>query len=254
MDRLIAADEGPVFEAKEGAGPLLLVCEHASNRLPRSLGTLGLEPADMERHIAFDPGALDVAAGLASRLDAAVFAQRFSRLVVDCNRDPSAPDAIVARAEGTVIPGNDALTQEQRSGRFRDVWEPFHAALSHLLDRRRQAARETVLATIHTFTPVWHGVQRPWHAGIISTDDRSLAEPVLAALSRDASLVVGDNQPYSAKDNVDYTIRRHGKDRGLPHVMIEIRNDLVASPEGQAEWADRLAAVFRPLLATVAAA
>jgi len=254
MDRLIATDEGPVFETRDGGGSLLLVCEHASNRLPRSLGTLGLSSTDLERHIAWDPGALPVASGLAARLDATLITQRFSRLVVDCNRDPSAPDAIATRAEGIAIPGNADLATAERDLRFGAVWQPFHDALSRLLDRRRQSGRRTVLATVHTFTPTWHGVARPWHAGIISTEDRSLAEPILGALSRDAALVVGDNQPYSAKDNVDYTIRRHGKDRGLPHVMIEIRNDLVSSAPGQAEWVDRLAAVFRPLLATVAAA
>jgi predicted N-formylglutamate amidohydrolase len=254
MDRLIAADEGPVFETREGGGSLLLVCEHAAKRLPRYLGTLGLSPADLERHIAWDPGALAVAAGVAKRLDGTLVAQRFSRLVVDCNRDPAAPDAIVTRAEGIAVPGNADLTDADRELRFSAVWQPFHDALTRVVDRRRQAARPTVLATIHTFTPTWHGVARPWHVGVISTDERSLADLVLDALSREPSLVVGDNQPYSAKDNVDYTIRRYGKDRGLPHVMIEIRNDLVASPEEQAAWADRLARVFRPLLATVAAA
>jgi predicted N-formylglutamate amidohydrolase len=254
MDRLIAADEVSACEVRDGAGPLVVVCEHASNRLPRGLGTLGLNPDDLKRHIAWDPGAAEVAAGLARDLDGALVLQRYSRLVVDCNRDPSVADAIATTSEDTHISGNHGLDEAARAARFAHVWAPFHDGLERLLDRRRQAGRTSVLVTIHTFTPVWRGTPRPWHVGVISTGDRSLAEPVLAALSRDAALVVGDNQPYSARDNVDYTIRRHGLDRGLPHVMIEIRNDLVATPDGQAAWTARLAQTFRPLLATGVAA
>ena len=120
-------------------------------------------------------------------------------------------------------------------------WAPFHAALEKLLDRRRSERRPTALVTVHSFTPVYRGVTRPWHIGIISTDERRLADAVLAVLRRDRTLVVGDNEPYSARDNVDYTIRRHGRDRGLPHVMIEIRNDLLRSVKDIAAWTERLA-------------
>ena len=207
---------------------------------PRALGNLGLSPSDLERHIAWDPGAADVADGLAARLRGDLLKQRFSRLAIDCNRSPELPDAIATLSEDTVIPGNLGLTAEARANRVAAVWAPFHAALEALLDRRRRERRPTALVTVHSFTPVYRGVARPWHVGIISTDERSLADAVLAALRRDRTLMVGDNEPYSAKDNVDYTIRRHGRDRGLPHVMIEIRNDLLRAAKDIAAWTELL--------------
>ncbi len=241
MDTLIGPDEGPVVDMSEGDGPFVFACEHASNRLPRALGNLGLSPADLERHIAWDPGAADVADGLAARLGGDLLKQRFSRLAVDCNRAPELPDAIATLSEDTEIPGNMGLAAEARANRIATFWAPFHAALERLLDRRRRERRSTALVTVHSFTPVYRGVARPWHIGIISTDERSLADAVLAVLRRDRTLTVGDNQPYSASDNVDYTIRRHGRDRGLPHIMIEIRNDLVRAAKDVAAWTELLA-------------
>ena len=241
MDALIDPDEGPVVDIREGDGPFVVACEHASNRLPRALGSLGLSPTDLQRHIAWDPGAADVADGLATRLGGDLLKQRFSRLAIDCNRSPELADAIAEVSEDTAIPGNLGLTAEARANRVAAFWAPFHAALEKLLDRRRRERRPTALVTVHSFTPVYRGIARPWHAGIISTDERSLADAVLAALRRDRTLVVGDNEPYSARDNVDYTIRRHGRDRGLPHVMIEIRNDLIRAAKDIAAWTEMLA-------------
>jgi predicted N-formylglutamate amidohydrolase len=245
MAELLAPDEPPAADVREdGAGPFVVVCEHASNRLPRALGTLGLQPSHLRRHIAWDPGAAEIATRLATSLPAALVLQRYSRLAIDCNRRPELADAIATRSEDTAIPGNLNLNDDARSARISAIWAPFHAALEALLDRRCAAGRPTALVTVHTFTPVWRGIPRPWHAGLVSTDDRRLAEPMLAALRAEPGLVVGDNQPYSPADNVDYTIRRHGLERGLAHVMIEVRNDLVASSEGQREWAMRLAGVL----------
>lgn len=241
MPGLLASGEGPAVEVREGRGPLVFVCEHAANRLPASLGDLGLAPSDLQRHIAWDPGAQPVATKLALALGGDLIAQRFSRLVIDCNRDPVLPDAITALSETTPIPGNAGLTPAARQLRIDEVWTPFHDAVAARLDARQAARRATALVTIHTFNPVYRGVSRPWHVGIISTEDRSFADAMLMALGREEGLVVGDNEPYSPKDNVDYTIRRHGLNRGLPHVMIEIRNDLVMDEAGQAEWAERLA-------------
>ncbi len=240
MGALIGPDEGPAFEMYEGDGPFVIACEHAANRLPRALGSLGLPQADLQRHIAWDPGAADVADGLAARLGGDLLKQRFSRLAIDCNRSPERPDAIAVLSEDTPIPGNLALSAEAREGRVAAFWSPFHAALETLIDKRQHARRPTALVTVHSFTPVYRGVARPWHVGVISTDERSLADAVLVALRRDRTLVVGDNEPYSARDNVDYTIRRHGRDRGLPHVMIEIRNDLLGAAEDVARWTERL--------------
>jgi len=247
MDLLLAADEPPAVEVRNGDGLFIVACEHASNRIPRSLGRLGLAPGDLDRHIAWDPGAIEVAKGLASRLEGTLIVQRYSRLVVDCNRDPALPDAITMVSEDTTISGNLALGEEAKAQRIAEIWEPFHDAVGRIVSGRIAAGLPTALVTIHSFTPVYRGVSRPWHAGIISTDERSLADSVLEALRRDPALIVGDNEPYSAKDNVDYTIRRHGRDRGLPHVMIEIRNDLLQASATQQAWAERLAAILEGL-------
>jgi predicted N-formylglutamate amidohydrolase len=240
MESLLAADEFPVVDLREADGPYLIVCEHASKVLPKSLGSLGLAPEELERHIAWDPGALDVASLIAGRTASPLVAQRYSRLAIDCNRDPVLPDAIPERSEYTDIPGNMALSSEAKKNRIKALWEPFHAALDRLIGVRLRSRKATTLVTVHSFTPVYRGLSRPWHAGIISTDERSFSDRMLAALRRDTELAVGDNEPYSARDNVDYTIRRHGRDRGLPHVMIEIRNDLLKSRAGIEAWADRL--------------
>jgi predicted N-formylglutamate amidohydrolase len=241
MGALLGADELPAVEVREGQGPFVFVCEHASNVLPRSLGTLGLSAADLDRHIAWDPGAAAIAAGLVARLGGDLVLQRYSRLAVDCNRHFDLPDAVAETSEDTVIPGNAGLTAEARAARIASVWQPFHGALEALVAARSKAMRPTVLATVHTFTPRYRNADRPWHVGIISTGDRRVADAMLAKLRAEKGLVVGDNEPYSAKDNVDYTIRRHGLDRRLPHVMIEVRNDLVADARGQEEWIARLA-------------
>lgn len=234
---LLSSDEPPAAEWDEGvADPFVFVCEHASNRVPVALGDLGLEADQFERHIAWDPGAAPVARGLAARFGAASVLQRYSRLVIDCNREPHLADAITVHSEDTPIPGNAGLSEEARRGRIAAIWAPFHGAVDRVLNRRLAEGRPTILVTVHSFTPVYRGVPRPWHVGLISTDDRRLVEPMLASLRRGGDLVVGDNEPYSPKDNVDYTIRRHGRERGLPHVMIEIRNDLLASTRDHEAW------------------
>jgi predicted N-formylglutamate amidohydrolase len=245
MDGLLASDEEPAVDVREGDGPLVVVCEHASNRLPRALGNLGLDQTNLSRHIAWDPGAAELAAGIATSLDATLVLQRYSRLAIDCNRDPSLPDAITTFSEDTAIPGNADLSAEARASRIKGLWAPFHAALDRLMEKRRASRRQTGLVTVHSFTPTYRGVPRPWHVGIISSGDRRFAEAMLAVLRRDPKLVVGDDQPYSAKDNVDYTIRRHGRDRGLPHVMIEVRNDLLRAAKDIATWTERLTEALR---------
>jgi predicted N-formylglutamate amidohydrolase len=254
MGALLGLDEEPAVEVRDGSGPFVVVCEHASNVLPRALGSLGLAPADLERHIAFDPGAAELAGLIAGRTGGALVRQRYSRLAIDCNRSPELPDAIATLSETTEIPGNRDLSAEAREQRIAAIWRPFHDALAGLLDERRRVGRPTFLVTVHSFTPVYRGVARPWHAGIITTPDRGFADAVLAELRRDRSLVVGDNQPYSAKDNVDYTIRRHGFERGLANVMIEVRNDLLTNRGDIGAWAKRLTAALQRGAAAVATA
>lgn len=224
-----------------GKGPFLLACEHASNHLPDGYGTLGLEPADLKRHIAWDPGALPVAERMTAILDAQLVASRISRLVVDCNRPVDAPDLIWEISESTVIPGNASLSQADREKRIDLAWRPFHDRLERAIAARQAAHQATCLVTIHTYTPVWKGFARPWHVGIIHDEDERLSRPLIEGLRAEPGLVVGDNEPYAPKDRVYYTLERHARPLGLPCVMIEIRNDLVADAAGQAEWADRLA-------------
>ena len=245
MEALLAPDEGPAVEVREGRGSFVVACEHASNRMPKVLGTLGLSADHLERHIAWDPGAAELSAGISANLGGDLVLQRFSRLVVDCNRDPSDADAITPFSEDTEIPGNVRIAAEVKASRVHALWAPFHVALERLLDLRHATRRPTALATVHSFTPTYRGIARPWHVGIISTAERSLADAMLLVLRRDKALVVGDNQPYSSKDNVDYTIRRHGRDRGLPHVMIEVRNDLLRTIKDIAAWTERLTEALR---------
>ena len=238
---LLASDEPPVVDLQDSAGgPFVFLCEHASNRLPKALGDLGLPAEALTRHIAWDPGAAAMTLGLAARLGGPAILQSYSRLVIDCNREPGLPDAITTLSEDTAIPGNQDLGPDARQQRVDAIWAPFHAAIDELVEARIEAGRPSVIVTLHSFTPVYRGVSRPWHVGIISSGERSFAEAMLSALRRDPALVVGDDEPYSARDNVDYTIRRHGFDRGLPHVMIEVRNDLVESATDVAAWVERL--------------
>ncbi|QFU15570.1 N-formylglutamate amidohydrolase [Microvirga thermotolerans] len=239
--------EGPVacLENAEGRFPVLLVCEHASNHLPARYGTLGLGPAELESHIAWDPGALGVARRLARSLDAPLIHATVSRLVLDLNRDPSAPDSIAALSETTAVPGNAALPPDERARRVREVYEPFHRAVEEFAAARAAADGIAAVVSIHSFTPVYRGVHRPWQIGLIFDRDARLARSVAEGLSREADLHVGMNEPYSPADRVFHTLDRHAQRRGLAPLMIEIRNDLIRTEDGQASWASRLAPLLR---------
>lgn len=228
----------------EGHSPIVLVCEHASNHIPEKLRTLGLSKRDLQRHIAFDPGALPVAHLLSASLDAVLVHATVSRLVVDCNRPLDAPDLITQRTETTDIPGNIGISGAERAERIALSWEPFHWTLETLLDTRTEKRRETAIVSIHSYNPTWKGVARPWHAGIIHDDDERMARPIIDRLRADPGLVIGDNEPYAPADRVYYTLERHARSRGLPCAMIEIRNDEIAETSGQRRWTDRFAAIL----------
>lgn len=242
------AIEAVAVRNRRGRGAFVLACEHASNHVPPGYRGLGLDDAALERHIAWDIGACALAERLAALLDAPLVHATHSRLLIDLNRDPAAPDSIVERSEDTAIPGNHGLAPGERLRRRQWLYEPFHAALAGVLDERAAASRPTALVSIHSFTPTYLGQSRPWHAGLIFRDDRRLSEPLLAALQRDRDLCVGVNQPYGPGDGVYHTIGRHGEGRGLPCAMLEVRNDQIADAEGQARWAARLAGDFRQAL------
>jgi len=227
-----------------GTSPYVLVCDHASNWLPSEYGTLGLPEADMQRHIAWDPGALPVALTMADLLDASLVEAGVSRLAIDCNRPLDAPDLIPQISETTLIPGNASLSSKDRAERIALSWQPFHDAIEKLVEERVAAGRETRLVTIHSFNPVYRDVPRPWEIGILHDDDERLSAPLIAALEAEGRFTVGDNQPYSPADRVYFTLERHARSRGLACVMIEIRNDEIADGEGQRRWAERLSALL----------
>jgi predicted N-formylglutamate amidohydrolase len=246
VETLIAPDEPPSFSAerRHGSSNFVIVVDHASARIPRCLGDLGLPPEQLCRHIAWDIGALAVARRVAAALDAPLVAQNYSRLVIDSNRDPKVPTSIPTVSESTPIPGNRDLTDAQRLERRRAVFDPYHDYISALLDERAAAAQPTILVAQHSMTDVFKGVRRDMHAAVLYNRDRRFANLVLERLRREPQVTVGDNQPYFVSDETDYTIPRHGERRGLPHVEIEIRQDLLLDEAGQIEWATRITRVL----------
>jgi len=241
------APPAPVTALNEGgASPFVLLCEHASNHIPEAYAGLGLPPRDLHRHIAWDIGAADVAGGLSRRLDAPLFLSGYSRLLIDCNRPPGAPTSIPTRSEDTDIPGNRDLDAGERSRRERAYFAPFHQAVAWLLDRRAADGRRTIVVGVHSFTPVFLGVARPWLAGVLydraERFGRALVSRLAADLGADA---VGDNEPYRIEpEQHDYTVPVHGDARGLDAALIEVRQDLIATAADADAWAERLAVVF----------
>lgn len=244
---LLAADEPPPvhIENHNGGAPFFLTCEHASRRLPRSLGTLGLTDDDLTRHIAWDIGALEVARELARLLDAPLAVQNYSRLVCDCNRRPDVDSYIVEISEHTEIPGNRDLTPAEREQRTTEVHRPFHDRIARVLDERERRGQNTILVSVHSFTPVFKGYQRPWHVGVLYNRVHELARATRDRFAQEAGLNVGDNEPYNMGDDTDYTIPIHGEQRGLACVEIEMRQDLLLTGSGRREWATRLHRVLR---------
>jgi predicted N-formylglutamate amidohydrolase len=246
---LLGADEPhPVLaERTESDSPLVFVSDHAGRRLPRALGDLGLATGELERHIAYDIGILPVARQLAAAFDAPLVAQTYSRLVIDCNRPIHVAQSIPETSELTEIPGNKMLSPEQREARFETLFRPYHHRIETLLDTRAARGLTSVLIAMHSFTPVYMGVARPWTVGLLYNRDARLAAPLLDLLNQDAAPYVGDGLPYAMDDLTDYTLPVHGEQRGLLHVGIEIRQDLIAEPRGQADLASWLETMLRRL-------
>ena len=239
---LLAEDEPApvVIDHPDGASDFFLVCDHAGRRMPRRLGQLGVSDAEMERHIAYDIGAASVAVQLADALDATLIRQIYSRLVIDCNRDPAVPSSIPEISETTPIPGNVGLDEAQREARRVELFLPYHAAITAALDARAARAQPTAFVAVHSFTPVYKGEVRPWHAGVLYNRDARLSLLLKRLLLEEGDLVVGDNEPYFVNDLTDYSIPVHAERRALPYLELEIRQDLIANETGQAEWAARL--------------
>jgi len=238
-------DVPPVSEENSaGRSPFLLTSDHYGRLIPRSLGDLGLPAGELTRHIAWDVGIAGVAAALSKDLDAHLIAQRYSRLVIDCNRPPDAPSSIPRISEATVIPGNEGIAGDAAQARRQAIFDPYHRRIAEVIDRRLRDGVPTVLVSLHSFTPVYAGIARPWHIGTLYHRDTRLPPLLLKWLRTEADLVVGDNEPYAVSDETDYTIPVHGEARGLMNTGIEIRQDLIADPAGQRQWADRLARIF----------
>jgi predicted N-formylglutamate amidohydrolase len=246
---LLAADEPPAYRLSNphARSPYLIICDHAGALIPRALGDLGLAPYERQRHIAWDIGAGQVAVGLGQQLDACVITQTYSRLVIDCNRPLGSPGSIVTMSEDTAIPGNVGITAEQVVAREREVFQPYHRAIRLQIESRQRRGQATWLICMHSFTPVFRSVVRSWHAGVLYQRDPRLAQAVLGKLREDLQLVVGDNEPYAASDATDYAIPVYGEGLALPHVGIEIRQDLIADEAGQRLWSQRLAGLLREL-------
>ena len=225
----------------DGQSSFLLVADHAGNAIPRVLGTLGIAEVERVRHIAWDIGIAEVGRLLADALDAPFIRQNYSRLVIDCNRPPGTPTSITEISEHTLIPGNVGLSEADRKARAREIFWPYHERIEGELDRRRGAGRLVVLISLHSFTPVFKGVARPWHAAVLYNRDPRLANRVKALLNAEKKFTIGDNVPYAVTDATDYTIPVHAERRRLDHVLIEIRQDLIADETGQRAWSGRLA-------------
>ncbi len=227
----------------DGRSDLLLIGDHAGNVVPGALGSLGIGPDDLSRHIGWDIGIAGLGEALAAMLDAVFIRQTYSRLVIDCNRDPARADAMPAVSDGTRIPANEGLTDADRAARVAAIHAPYQAAIAAELARRDAGGRRTQLVSLHSFTPVMAGVARPWQVGVLhDRGDLSLTHRTLARLRTDPALTVGDNEPYRM-DGIDHTVPHHAyPDR--PYVELEVRQDLLADAAGVTAWAQRLATVL----------
>ncbi len=238
-----------MLENAEGRAPCLVLCDHATNRVPRRLRGLGLSTAELERHIAHDIGALAVSQRLSALLDAPLLWAGYSRLVIDPNRHLADPTSIPLVSDGTFVPGNEDLSEADRALRAEALFWPYHRLVEGAISESLRRGQVPLVVGVHSFTPVYEGVARPWDLGLLTDTDRRATEPLLAYLRQFDDSLVGDNEPYSATSPRGYTFDVHVLPQGLPHVLIELRQDLIADAAGAAAWANRLAPGIKELLA-----
>jgi len=235
----------PAFRSvpgEPGCG-LLLLCDHASNALPPEYGNLGLPASEFRRHIAWDPGAAPLTERLATLTGAPAVLSTFSRLLIDPNRGEDDPTLVMRLSDGAIVPGNARIDAAERERRIRRFHAPYHAAVARAVAAALATGRPPMIFSVHSFTPIWRGVPRPWHAGVLWDRDPRFAVPLIEALRADATLVVGDNEPYAGALRND-TMYRHATAAGLAHALIEVRQDLIADDDGVGAWADRLAGIL----------
>ena len=236
----------PLILRPRGKGPFLFVCDHASNAMPAVHANLGLSEDQRADHIAWDPGAAGLTQGLSDQLDSPAILAQASRLLIDCNRHPDDIDAIASISEATPIPGNAGLTPAQIKARIAAYHTPFHQEIAQT--RASLGPQIRAMVALHSYVPVFHGQQRPWHLGLVYNADRRMADAVKVGLSVDPALVIGENEPYSGQDRFYYTLNRHAQAHGLPCLMIEMRNDLIKNASDQAAWAKILAPMLKRAL------
>jgi predicted N-formylglutamate amidohydrolase len=241
------ADMPYIFLPGSLTSGILLLCDHADNAFPAGYGTLGLPAEQLQRHIAFDPGAAAITRHMAEILGAPAVMTRYSRLLIDPNRGEDDPTLIMRLSDGAIVPGNAHLTEAETARRISLYYRPYHIAVDEVIDAMIAAGRPPVIFSIHSFTENWRGWLRPWHAGVLWDRDPRLALPLLAALRADENLVVGDNEPYAGALRGD-CIHQHATTRGLANALIEVRQDLIRHEEGARHWAERMAAMLAAIL------
>ena len=240
-------DSHYVLPGDRGCG-LLLVCDHARNALPAAYGNLGLPASDFDRHIAYDIGVEAVVNGLSARLGVPAVLSCFSRLLIDPNRGVNDPTLIMQLSDGAVVPGNREIDEAERKFRLSHFYQPYHHAIEAEIDAAIAEGSPPVLLSVHSFTPAWKGLARPWHAGFLWEDDRRCSDLFIQALSGDPNLMVGDNEPYAGGLAGD-TMNTHAVKRGLPHTLLEIRQDLISDDHGVSQWIERLAGTIEAMIA-----
>jgi len=247
---LIGRDDPPPFVVlhEHGATPALVICDHASRAFPRAMQRLGLPELPSWQHIAWDIGAGELARGISNALDAPAILAGYSRLIVDCNRQPDDTEAFRRESDGWTIPGNASLTEFDRRTRLACFFDPYHEAIAAMLAGFRKRRVVPMVISVHTFTPEMAGVARPWHVGVLWDKDEDSARRLIEGLRAVEGVVVGDNEPYSGKHPCDYTIDHHAEQAGLPHVCIEVRQDQLESPAGVERWVRVLARLLRGLV------
>lgn len=245
---LVSNETAAVVENPEGSSRIVFICEHAGQKIPEYLGSLGLDDEAMSTHIGWDIGAAALSRSLSKQLDAALILQRYSRLVYDCNRDFDAFDAIVEESDHVAIPHNSDLSLEQRRQRFELVYQPFHNAVAGVVERRMQAEEKPVIVTIHSFTPLYKGQRRTLDLGILYDADPRFADVISDLADTDSSYSAARNQPYTPKDGCMHTIITHGIRNGLLNIMLEVRNDLISDTDGQKQWSERIAKLLTAAL------
>ncbi|MCW5698959.1 MAG: N-formylglutamate amidohydrolase [Rhodospirillales bacterium] len=247
---LIGPDDPPPFEIvnPQGSAALVLVCDHAGRAIPKAMGNLGLDDRNLNRHIGHDIGSADLARALAERLDAPAVLANYSRLLIDCNRQPGDPHSILEASDGTPIPGNIGIGEAEQVARAEAFHWPYHHAIETVIAHRRRSGPEPILFSIHTFTPSLGGQDRFWDIGILWNRDPRVAVPLIKLLCAHDNLHVGDNEPYSGKD-IAYTINLHAGAAGLPNAAVEVRQDHCETPAAIGRWTDILGDALERILA-----